>query len=231
MWLFRLLLWIILCSAVISAAPLMYSAGDLYKLRPATSQPPLLLHNHPDLTRRPRPKYIHRGSRRNVSSTTNHDRNGIIRSFWSNTRLPRFARRGVNHDVLSSLPRSDYMSTVRFMLFNVRSLSNKTSYIHELIEDKSIDFMCLSETWQKPNDFFTFNQTVPSGYKYLCKPRCTGKGGGLALIYRDCFKICPIQIAEPTSFEVLAVLLKGPTPTVLVIVYRPPKVSALNIFF
>ncbi|KAK2872963.1 hypothetical protein Q8A67_022860 [Cirrhinus molitorella] len=84
MRLLKLLLWIVLSSAVISAAPrLMHSAAELYKLRFAT-KPPLLLHNHPDLIRRP--KYMHRGSRRNIRTTTstNPDCSGQIRcnTFW-----------------------------------------------------------------------------------------------------------------------------------------------------
>lgn len=74
-------------------------------------------------------------------------------------------------------------SALRFALLNVRSLNNKMSLIHELTEDQNIDFMCVTETWQKPNDYFHLNQTVLSGYEYVCKPHCSGKRGGLALIY------------------------------------------------
>ncbi len=91
--------------------------------------------------------------------------------------------------------------------------------------------MCVTETWQKPNDYFYLNQTVPSGYEYISKPRYSGKGGGLALIYRDRHKVCPISLSEPSTFEILAVQLKGPTPTVLVMIYRPPKASTMNAFF
>ncbi len=62
-------------------------------------------------------------------------------------------------------------SALHFGLFNVWSLNNKTSLIHELIEDQNIDFMCVTETWQKPNYYFYLNQTVPSGYEYIIKPR------------------------------------------------------------
>ena len=235
MWLFKLLLWIIFSSALFSATPcLVYSVADLYKLRPVIT--PLLLHsgNHPDPIRRP--KYIHRGSQRNIRfSSAKSERGGQIRSFWSsNPRLPKNAGRSVDYEVLAPLPRSDFTPSAPlcFTLFNVRSLNNKTSIIHELIQDQNIDFMTLTETWQKPNDFFNLNQTIPAGYAYTCKPRCAGKGGGLALIYRDSYKVCPISISEePSSFEILAVQLKGSIPTIVVTIYRPPKASAMNKFF
>ncbi len=88
--------------------------------------------------------------------------------------------------------------------------------------------MRVTETWQKPNDYFYLNQTVPSGYEYISKPRYSGKGGGLALIYRDRHKVYPISLSEPSTFEILAVQLKGPTPTVLVMIYRPPVFSELS---
>ncbi len=208
----------------------MYSAADLHKLRFVTKPPPLLL-NHPDLVCRP--KYIHRGSCRNIRITsTNSDYSGhsVILVYYPKTKN---AGRSVDHEVLTPFPRSDYNmpSALHFGLFNVRSLNNKTSLIHELIEDQNIDFMCVTETWQKPNDYFYLNQTVPSGYEYISKPRYSGKGGGLALIYRDRHKVCPISLSEPSTFEILAVQLKGPTPTVLVMIYRPPKASTMNAFF
>ncbi len=57
------------------------------------------------------------------------------------------------------------------------------------------------------------------------------RGGGLALIYRDRHKVYPISLSEPSTLEILAVQLKGPTPTILVMIYRPPKASTMNAFF
>lgn len=107
--------------------------------------------------------------------------------FWStNPRLSKNAGRLVDYKVLTPLPRSDDKSSVLiFSLFNVQSLSNKSSLIHEINVDRNIDFRCLTESWQKPNDFLYLNQTTPSGYTYTCKPCCFGKGDGLALINHD----------------------------------------------
>lgn len=45
----------------------------------------------------------------------------------------------------------------------------------------------------------------------ICKPHCSGKGDSLALIYCDSYKV-----ADASSFETLAVELKGSTPTIVV---------------
>lgn len=102
MWFLKLLLWIILFSVLINpASHLMYSAADLYKLRPAV-KPPLSLLNHPDLLRRP--KYIHHGSCWNILIST--AKPGQIRYFWStNSRLSKNAGRPVYYEVLT---RSDF---------------------------------------------------------------------------------------------------------------------------
>lgn len=171
MWFLKLLLWIIFSSVVISAAPqLMYSAADLYKLRHVINLPLLLL-NHQDIMRRL--KYIHCGFHQKIRiSSAKPECGGKIRSFWStNPRLPKNAGRSV----LTPLLRSDFThSALLFALFNVRSLSNKTSLIHEHIQDQNIDFMCMTETCQKPNDYFHLNQT--SGYPNICNLHCSGKG-------------------------------------------------------
>ncbi len=88
--------------------------------------------------------------------------------------------------------------------------------------------MCVTKTWQKPNYYFYLNKKDPSGYEYICKPRYSGKGGGLALIYRDRHKVCPILLSDPSTFEILAVQLKGLALSVLVMIYRPPKASTMN---
>lgn len=106
-----------------------------------------------------------------------------------------------------------------------RSTNYKAPLISESITDLKLDFVCLTETWQQPNDTFHLNQTLPAGFVYICKSRSSGR----ALIYRKNLKITPVQVTELSSFEVLAAQLNGPTPTLIVTIYRPPKPSAIFI--
>lgn len=104
---------------LINAVPhLMYSAADLYKLRPAV-KPPLSLLNHQDLLHRL--KYLHRGSCWNIWIST--AKPGQIRYLWStNLRLSKNAGRPVYYEVLT---RSDLTySAPSFSFFNVRSINN-----------------------------------------------------------------------------------------------------------
>lgn len=40
------------------------------------------------------------------------------------------------------------------------------------IVDQNINCMCVTETWEKHNNFLHLNQTTPSGYAFICKPFC-----------------------------------------------------------
>ena len=56
-----------------------------------------------------------------------------------------------------------------------------------MITDYNLDVLCLTETWLKPNDYITLNESTPQDY---CKhePRLKRKGGGVAAIYSNIFK-------------------------------------------
>uniref|UniRef100_A0A671YR52 Reverse transcriptase domain-containing protein n=1 Tax=Sparus aurata TaxID=8175 RepID=A0A671YR52_SPAAU len=112
---------------------------------------------------------------------------------------------------------------LKLALFNTRSLTNKSAILHELITDNKLDFLCLTETWHRPLDYFSLNQTTPSGYTYIDKPRPDGRGGGVAAIFRKNLNISTISIPPSQSFKHVALKLPGPTPLVISIIYRPPK--------
>lgn len=128
---------------------------------------------------------------------------------------------------LRPLPRSSQPNTkkrhLKLAIFNTRSLNNKSLILNEFITDNNLDFLCLTETWQKPLDYFSLNQTTPTGYTYLDKPRSEGQGGGIAAIFRQSIKTTTISIPPVHSFEHLAFKLSGPSPLVTAIIYRPPK--------
>ncbi|CAJ1081981.1 LOW QUALITY PROTEIN: uncharacterized protein LOC116399339 [Xyrichtys novacula] len=63
----------------------------------------------------------------------------------------------------------------------------------------------------------------PPGYSYLHQPRLTGRGGGVAVIYKQTLKTTPAPTLSLHSFENISVKLPGPTPLVIVTIYRPPK--------
>ncbi len=56
----------------------------------------------------------------------------------------------------------------------------------------------------------------------FCSRRSTGRGGGLAIIYRDCFSSQTMTLRAYSSFEVLINKIGRKNPFYCVLVYRPP---------
>ena len=105
---------------------LQYSIAELLRLRSQR-------HLHPDITRLPRRRYIHRGSQRGFHF------GGLkgITSFWSYTRqAPRNTGRTVDHSALVSLARSanapfSHDNTgFNFGLLNIRDILSKISLLN-----------------------------------------------------------------------------------------------------
>ena len=229
---FKLPMWIILStmfSTIATQTTQKYSPDELYRLRTSAQiKPPTGLKLHQDILRR-RPRYIHRGSWRN-HCISDEEQAGSISLLW--TAGPRVRRKGsdrrVNCSVLTPLAKFTAHSCTtshKFALYNIRSITNKGLLINDLIIDKNLDYLGLVETWQQQNDFLHLNSATPPGFVYLSKPRTSGKGGGLALIYREGLKVEILSLPEQPSFEMLAVKLHGHMPTVIGVLYRPPKPS------
>ncbi len=108
-------------------------------------------------------------------------------------------------------------------LFNICSLSNKALFISDIVDDCRFDFFCLVETCQQENDFLELNHACPPGFVYISQPRISRRGGGLAILHKTIYKASPLSVLMHASFESVALSISGPMPTVLAVVYRPPK--------
>ncbi len=63
---------------------------------------------------------------------------------------------------------------IKLGLLNIRSL-----FVNYMITDHKLDVLCLTETWLKPDEYITLNESTPQDYCYKNEPRPKGKGEGL----------------------------------------------------
>lgn len=69
-----------------------------------------------------------------------------------------------------------------------------------------------------------FGELCPNDCSFISTPRCRGRGGGVALVYRNNFKIQKLSIANYSSFELQCVKVESASiPLVCALIYRPPK--------
>ncbi|XP_069050220.1 uncharacterized protein [Lepisosteus oculatus] len=115
----------------------------------------------------------------------------------------------------------------RSALLNTCSVNSKALLLCDIIKEKQLDLLCLTETWHKQNDGLLFNQLVPPGYGLFDLPRISGRGGGIIVIYNLFYSLSPITIPPPSSFECLVLNVSIPQSTIIATVYRPPKPSGV----
>ena len=122
---------------------------------------------------------------------------------------------------------NDNLKRMSVGLLNSQSLKNKTLLISDLITEKNISLLFLTETWiQNVNEEIFLKHASPVGYSYHQKSRPNGsRGGGVAVIYQDNIKLVDMttQFKQFSSFEsiVLSAMINGESVWFFNI-YRPP---------
>ena len=112
-----------------------------------------------------------------------------------------------------------------FSLLNIRSQANISTFCNDFISSKKLDFIMLTETWSSLGDYVALNEACPPGFIHVQKPRTSGRGGGLAVIYRENLKCSPYSLGHFTSFENLTYhfMINGKKSALCVLIYRSPK--------
>ena len=105
----------------------------------------------------------------------------------------------------------------------MRSLSSKTFVLNDFFLSRELDFLFLCETWLSPDDNMSFSELCPPDCGFLNAPRSSGRGGGVAAVYKSRFRCRQIRHAGFSSFELLLFELTLSSPVLCAVVYRPPK--------
>jgi len=115
---------------------------------------------------------------------------------------------------------------------NIQSLTNKTDAVEELILERSINVLALTETWHSASDGVCLRLSTPPVYAVVDVARRSGRGGDVAVIFRRNFKcgLLPLPICD--TFEAVCVrLTTAEGPILLVNVYRPGSTRLSDAFY
>ena len=121
--------------------------------------------------------------------------------------------------------------SMKFMLFNPRSLNNKIMLLMNAILDHSVDIAAICETWLTDvNNPIT--ATIKSmGFSIIHNYRKDRRGGGTAVIFRSSCKLSVENISLSfQSFELTTAIIKTASAKILIVVmYRTgPLLAKFN---
>ena len=122
----------------------------------------------------------------------------------------------------------NHSQTVKFALWNVRSLTKKSFLINDLISTNNLDFLFLTETWlDSVNHNITLIESAPPNYLFLGVNRENRRGGGIATIFKDSFHCKLSTYGQYDSFEYLCGIVRCCPKILLLTIYRPPNLSVV----
>ena len=114
------------------------------------------------------------------------------------------------------------LSPIRAALFNARSITNKSFILNEFFTSEKLDFMFLTETWQRDNEFIHLNELCPTGCSVIGTPQLERRGGGLAIVHWDNYLCRVVQSESFPSFESQLIKTGSTNTFYCVLIYRPP---------
>ena len=124
----------------------------------------------------------------------------------------------------SSAPRPRKATHVIVGVWNTRSAVNKALEVNDMIVERDLDVLCLTETWlREEGDDVSIGEMTPPGFSFLHRPRVSGKGGGVALIFWQHLNVRLCKHRSFSSFENTEVCITRGKQTIrLGCVYRTP---------
>lgn len=119
----------------------------------------------------------------------------------------RIRRRGVNcHNLRQldfvhlDLPQSS-QPPLNMALVNARSICNKTFILNDFLTRHHLDMLFLTETWVSAGELSVFEELCPPDCCFISTPRSAGRGGGVAMVFKQSLKILTVSVRRYSSFE------------------------------
>ena len=79
---------------------------------------------------------------------------------------------------------------MRFATTNLRSVRQKSAALSDLISSKKIDVITMTDTWLSSCDTAAcLDDIYPPGFSLFHCPRPSGRGGGVAFLVGETFKV------------------------------------------
>jgi hypothetical protein len=127
-----------------------------------------------------------------------------------------------------------------FGLLNIRSIVNKLDDLLEVRRHRSIDVLCLVETWHDA-DSATFRRLLKDGHQVVDRPRprtsrvgdLATNHGRVALVAAPGVGLAPVTVVDyiPKSFEMTCARLTSCCFSGIVVIYRPGSAAVQTTFF
>lgn len=108
------------------------------------------------------------------------------------------------------------------MLVNARSVANKAHVLNDLFVRQNLDFLFLTETWQHNSEFIHLNELCPVACSFIGSPHLSGRGGGLAMVWRNIYPCQLVSVETFSSFELQITRVGQIKPFYCILIYRPP---------
>ena len=118
-------------------------------------------------------------------------------------------------------PGPNISCNMRFATTNLRSVRQKSAALSDLISSKQIDILVMTETWLSSCDTAACLADISHpGFSLFHCPRLSGRGGGVAFLVRETFKV---EIIHTPKLEAMCILVKHSSITAnFICIYRPP---------
>ncbi len=109
-------------------------------------------------------------------------------------------------------------------LIHAGSLANKSFILSDLFLFHELDFLFVTETWLNVGKTTPLSKLSP-GCRFFSTPRSIGRGGVIAVVFKDRFKCRLLPSESHCTFETELIMLNSFKFVLCVLIYRPPIIN------